>query len=533
MSIFSSVSLPKPKSSNFDLSHDRKFSLKMGDLVPVLCQEVVPGDKIDLSAQQMLRFAPMISPVMHEVNVYTHYFFVPNRIIWKDWEQFITGGEDGLDATLFPVIKDLINNSGDLADYLGVPQNLFGASSQLPLISYLPFLAYTLIYNEYYRDQNFQDPIDMTAFNNGVNDYSAWSAGDPQLEYFKLRKRAWQHDYFTSCLPWAQKGEPVRLPLGDSAPIQFDSTPNGSFTSAQAWINTGLDLGGDMTVMEGGSAQLESDGRPMTVDNSKNLSVDLSEATASTITDLRRAFSLQGWLEKNARAGSRYIESILSHFGVRSSDARLQRPEFLGGGMSPVMISEVLQNSGATEDGYTPLGEMGGHGLNLGGTPKFSKFFEEHGYVIGIMSVLPRTSYQQGLPRHFSKFDKFDYFWPEFQHIGEQEVKNKEVYALLWDGAPNYDPEATFGYNPRYSEYKYIPSSVHADFQNTLDFWHMGRIFDAALPPQLNEDFIVANPTTRIFAVEQANDQNLWCHMFHKIKAQRKMSYYGDPSMRL
>lgn len=542
MGIFNSVSLPRPSSSTFDLSHDRKFSLNMGDLVPILCEEIVPGDKWTLSSQQMLRFAPLISPVMHEVNVFTHYFFVPNRILWKDWEKFITGGEDGLDATLFPTMTEVPVNSGSLLDYLGVPQNFQGSAGIMPPISVLPCAAYQLIWNEYYRDQNFQEGIDVSEmFRNGNQAYNNHDA--PQfMELFPLRKRAWQHDYFTSCLPWAQKGEPVRLPIGSSAPINFlyENVPNGVNGNPTQGIgmraytrdsngNPIRDLGGDLTVAEGDTGRLESDARNVAIDVSAHHNVDLSEATASTITDLRRAFKLQEWLEKNARAGSRYIESILSHFGVKSSDARLQRPEFLGGGMSPVMISEVLQ----TAEGSAPVGEMAGHGLNLGGTPRFSKFFEEHGYVIGLMSVMPKTSYQQGIPRHFSKFDKFDYFWPEFQHIGEQEVKNKEIFAFSSNQAPEYDPEGTFGYNPRYSEYKFIRSSVHADFQNTLDFWHMGRIFDVTDPPNLNAEFIVSNPTTRIFAVENLGDQHLWCHLFHNIKANRKMSYYGDPSMRL
>jgi len=531
MSIFNSVSLPKPKNSTFDLSHDRKFSLNMGDLVPILCEEIIPGDKWSLSSQQMLRFAPLIAPVMHEVNVFTHYFFVPNRILWNNWEKFITGGEDGLDATLFPTFTEVPFNSGSLGDYLGIPQNFQGSSGQLPPISALPFAAYQMIWSEYYRDQNFQEGLkadDM--IRDGNQSLGNHDAPDFE-ELFKIRKRAWQHDYFTSCLPWAQKGNPVTLPITGDAEILFnDPTVRGH--EQKLYHNSDGSLvpsAGRLSTQPSATLNIDGDGAQVSLDVSQSLRVDMENVQGSTITELRRAFRLQEWLEKNARAGSRYIESILSHFGVRSSDARLQRPEFLGGGMSPVMISEVLQ----TAEGSAPVGEMAGHGLNLGGTPRFSKFFEEHGYVVGIMSVMPKTSYQQGLPRHFSKFDKFDYFWPEFQHIGEQEVKNKEVFAFSSTLAPDYDPEATFGYNPRYSEYKFIRSSVHADFQNSLDFWHMGRIFDVSNPPNLNEDFIVSDPTTRIFAVEDTSSQHLWCHLFHRIQANRKMSYYGDPSMRL
>ena len=223
------------------------------------------------------------------------------------------------------------------------------------------------------------------------------------------------------------------------------------------------------------------------------MKVDLNEATSATINDLRKAFKLQEWIEKNARAGSRYVESILAHFGVRSSDARLQRPEFLGGGMSPVMISEVLQTSETS--GTTPQGNMSGHGLNLGKNHSFSRFFEEHGYIIGIVSVMPKTAYQQGIPKHFSKFDKFDYFWPEFQHIGEQEILNKEILAN------HVAPDDVFGYIPRYAEYKYNPSTVHGDFKKTLDFWHLGKIFDPNNPPYLNQNFIECNASRRIFAV--------------------------------
>ncbi len=243
-------------------------------------------------------------------------------------------------------------------------------------------------------------------------------------------------------------------------------------------------------------------------------------ATTATIIDLRNAFKLQEWLEKNARGGSRYIESIKSHFDVNSSDGRLQRPQYLGGGKSPVAISEVLQTSAAAAQ-PTPQGNMAGHGIAVGANNSFSYRSEEHGYIIGIMSILPRTTYQQGIPKHFLKFDKFDYYWPEFAHIGEQPIINKELY---YSGTSEDD--AVFGYTPRYAEYKFMNSSVHGTFRSSLDFWHMGRIF--ASRPSLNNSFVESDPTNRVFAV--LSGEKVYAHVFHRIKASRKMPFFGNPS---
>ena len=252
--------------------------------------------------------------------------------------------------------------------------------------------------------------------------------------------------------------------------------------------------------------------------------MDLSKATftAATINELRRAFQLQKWLERNARSGSRYTEVLRAHFGVKSSDARLQRPEYLGGGRQKVSISEVLQTSETSEN--SPQGEMAGHGISIGNTNRFKAFFEEHGYVMGIMSVLPRTAYQQGIPKHLQKFDRFDYYWREFAHIGEQEIKYSEIMVRNTSQGNN----ATFGYAPRYAEYKYIPSTVHGDMKDTLRAWHLGRYFETV--PALNASFVKADPSTRIFNV-QGNYHHLWAHIYNNVKAIRPMPVFGEPGL--
>lgn len=523
--LFSRIPLRRPKRNIFDLSHDVKLSLDMGQLVPIYVEDIVPGDTFKVRTEIMLRFAPMLAPIMHRVNVYTHFFFVPYRLLWKDWEDFITGGRTGTASPVFPysVLSDSgVIKQGTLFDYLGLP-----SGQSLPIgysFSTLPFYAYQLIYDQYYRDQNLEKPFveDSLPISSGSKTRTIGQLNSSS-GIFSVRYRAWEKDYFTSALPWAQRGGEVNLPLAGNAPIDVLYAASGQPIGH---------LGG--VTGTGGSANLSNvtiTGATTSIPSSTHVKMqaNLNEASTVTINDLRRSIKLQEWLEKNARGGARYIEQIFSHFGVKSSDARLQRVEFLGGGKTPVVISEVLQTSGTpsanSSSAETPLGTMGGHGVSVGSTHEFTKFFEEHGIVMGILSVVPKTAYQQGTPRMFTKYDKFDYYFPEFAHLGEQEIKNQELYTTN-DAAYN---AGTFGYTPRYAEYKYRESRVCGDFRSTLNFWHLGRIFSSA--PNLNSAFVHVHPSSlnRIFAVTDDNTQHLWCQVYHDIKAVRPMPKFGTP----
>lgn len=494
------------KRSKHSLSNYKLLSLDMGELVPIGLTEVLPGDTIQHNTNALVRCSPLLSPVMHPVDVRIHHWFVPNRIVWDDWEDFITGGPDGNDTTVYPTITIGGGSGaaiGSLADYLGVPTGVNNIE-----VSALPFRAYGLIWNEFYRDQDLQTEVAIST-----------ASGADATTSTALQNCGWEKDYFTSARPWEQKGPAVTIPLGTTAPVVSDNTnPNFSHPDLTTWVNQGLNKrsgsasGSENDLNIPGAGGGSSATSPV-FGNNTGLETDLSTASAVTVNVLREALALQRYEEARARYGSRYVE-YLRYLGVRSSDARLQRPEYLGGGRQTLQFSEVLQ----TAEGTDPVGEMRGHGISAMRTNRYRKFFEEHGYVITVMSVRPKTIYAQGLARHWNRRTKEDFWQAEFQHIGQQEVLNKEVYAA------HASPDDTFGFQDRYDEYRRTESTIAGEFRDTtLNFWHMARIFGSS--PALNADFVECVPTERTFAVP--SQDVLYVMAKHSIQARRLVAKIG------
>lgn len=527
MKQFDRIAVTPPTKNKFDLSHTRKFSLNMAELIPILVQEVNPGERFRVKSEIMMRFAPLLAPIMHEIDVTTHYFFVPNRLGFAEWEPFITGGRDGLSAPVAPYFT--INTAGvaankygngTLSDYMGLPGIPISTVVTNPInINALPFRAYQLIYNEYYRDQNVEPDLE-------VSDASGNISGAELDKILTMRTRAWEKDYFTSALPFAQRGAPVTMPITGTGAVTYREVSsvyadNGAPMPVNTLIGTGATVAGDMQV---GKTSISAGGNKGRVENIA--SVTFSGSNIS-INDLRKSFALQSWLEKNAVAGGRYTEQLLVHWNVRSDDARLQRPEYLGGGKSPAVISEVLSTYQDPADAGNPQGNMAGHAISIGRTNGFQRRFPEHGIVIGIMSVVPKPAYQQGIPSMYRRLDKLQYLQPSFAQMGEQPIPMSELWYN--PAAATTEKDETFGYQSRYADYKYTPSTVHGEFRSTLSYWHMGRIF--ASKPLLNKSFISADPTYRIFAVEDPNQEHLYCQVYNRIDAIRPLPYFGTPKL--
>ena len=478
--VFQQVAGLNPGRSTFDLSYSRLGTYDMGLLYPVMCEEAIPGDVWTIAHEAVARMMPMVAPMMHETNLVIHTFFVPNRLLWADWEDFITGGTDGDNASVLPRWTPTDTTVGSLWDVFGFPTGVVPTGA-LPLAFGLR--AYNLVYNEYYRDQTLIDPVD--------------------LDDATIKRRAWTKDYFTSALPWQQRGTAPSLPI--------IGTTEAVFNIASALLVR--DSGVPTTFLQtsgvaGATTELKRAsgvGFPATSYNVQVLAadlqaalndhntVDLSAASSFRAADLRNLMQLQKWMERNARSGARYTESLQSHFGVSPRDERLQRPEYIGGIKAPLVISEVLQQS---ETGTTPQGTMAGHGLCAARQLDGKYHVEEHGWVISIMSIMPKPAYQQGIDRQWLRTTRYDYYWREFANLSEQPIQRAEIYAT----AVEADNKVVFGYQGRYDEYRTKRNMVTGMLRESPYYtWHLGRIFAAA--PELNKTFIECNPSKRELAV--------------------------------
>lgn len=548
-----SITNYREKLNTFNLSHTVKLTGNMGYLIPILKLPVIPDDRIKLSHEVKVKFAPLIAPIMDEIDCVVHDFYVPNRILWQgvdredSWKTFLTGGKTGRLEPVFPYITvtqqlyTSFMSKSTLSDYLGIPQIDADFTGNPFTISALPFRAYQQIYNDYYRNANIQGEILFNLDGGEVEDIQIEDSEDSSRKMWQLResllqlrKINWRKDYFTSALPWAQRGGDVLLPIGGYAPVVSE---NGQPTNLPSLIfdggnypQTNVNLKANFNLSDDGSTwyKVGIDDQGSQFHNAKwfvngsGLSADLSSASAVTVNDLRKMFQLQRFLEINAIGGSRYNEVIWSHFGVRVPDARIQRPIYLGGKKISVQVSEVLQTSESTET--SPQGNMTGLANTYGYTDMSMCSVQEHGYIISIMCVRPNPSYKQGLERDWRKFDKYDFYWPEFAHLGEQPVYRSELYLN-----PNADLENTFGYQSRYSEYKFMNSRVHGDFRDTLEYWTLVRDFENT--PMLNEEFITCNPSSRIFAVEDETVDKLRIEVYNQVYATRAMPVFGTPKI--
>lgn len=535
--------------SRFDRSASVKTSFNVGDIVPFYVEEVLPGDTFQVKSSKVVRMQTLLTPMMDNVYLDTYYFFVPNRLVWQHWKEFC--GENTESAWIPETeynIPQLVSPAtdgwkvGSIADYFGIPTGVPGLS-----VNALPFRAYALIMNEWFRDQNLQDPLvvplddsTVTGVNTGTFVTDVAKGGLPYIA-------SKYHDYFTSCLPSPQKGPDVTIPVAQAGnyPVvpRADTVPSsllGSQTYTASFIGDPFSVSATRGIAFDTSTGVQSAfasgsgtsvGEALPVINNLWAVAD-SNAQAATINQLRLAFQIQKFYEQQARGGSRYTEVVRSFFGVTSPDARLQRPEYLGGSRVPINVNQVIQQSG-TETTGTPQGTVVGMSQTTDTHADFMKSFTEHGFIIGVMVARYDHTYQQGLNRMWSRKDKFDYYWPVFANIGEQAVKNKEIFAT--GSAAGSKDDEVFGYQEAWADYRYKPSQVtgemRSQYEQSLDVWHLAD--DYAQLPTLSDSWIREDKTNvdRVLAVTSQVSNQLFADIYVTNYATRPMPMYSVPGL--